>query len=54
MGPPIDKVYIDASRGSKTVAGVLLAHSKRVGHETDFYKNTISMRDLLLCRVVGS
>ena len=33
-----EKVYIDGPCGSKTLAGVLLAHFERVSHVTHFYK----------------
>ena len=35
----IDKVYIDGSCGSETVAGVFLARLKRVCHVTHFLKS---------------
>ena len=43
----IDKVYIDGSCGSKTVASILLARLKRGGHLTHYYQDTIPMRDPL-------
>ena len=37
MDGDIDKVYIDAPCGSKTLAGVLIARFERVSHVIHFY-----------------
>ena len=42
-----DKVYIDVPFGPKTTAGVLLSHFERIRHVTNFYKDTLAMRDPL-------
>ena len=44
----IDKVYLDGSWGSKTVAGILLVRLNRVTH---FYKDAIPVCDPLSVRL---
>ena len=47
MEHTIDKLYIDVPFGPKTAAGVLLSRYERIRHVTNFYKDTLAMRNPL-------